>query len=255
MKFIKIGIFLSILPPVSLITDYTEEMLADLTFMVGQQLTFHLNTSHTCCQDLFLPLSGSETVQSSLHLSGLDTKIREAIAMAGSSPLPAHMRGMELILNQPELLENSLYMRTASQYLTQFIQILQASEDFYEMADCLCHLIGLGIGLTPSGDDFLCGFLAGLRLSDGSSVFLPFLEQHILHTLDRTNEISATFLRCAVLGQFSAPVHLLTDPDVTARQIYLAFSSIGHSSGIDTLCGIYIAFTASIFADKHPKKT
>lgn len=245
----------SVLSPVSLITDYTEEMLADLTFMVGQQLTFHLNTSHTCCQDLFLPLSGSETVQSSLHLSGLDTKIREAIAMAGSSPLPAHMRGMELILNQPELLEDSLYMRAASQYLTQFIQILQASEDFYEMADCLCHLIGLGIGLTPSGDDFLCGFLAGLRLSDGSSVFLPFLEQHILHTLDRTNEISATFLRCAVLGQFSAPVHLLTDPDVTARQIYLAFSSIGHSSGIDTLCGIYIAFTASIFADKHPKKS
>lgn len=218
----------SVLSPVSLITDYTEEMLADLTFMVRPTTElFHLNTSHTCCQDLFLPLSGSETVQSSLHLSGLDTKIREAIAMAGSSPLPAHMRGMELILNQPELLENSLYMRAASQYLTQFIQILQASEDFYEMADCLCHLIGLGIGLTPSGDDFLCGFLAGLRLSDGSSVFLPFLEQHILHTLDRTNEISATFLRCAVLGQFSAPVHLLTNPDVTARQIYLAFSSIG----------------------------
>lgn len=39
----------SVLSPVSLITDYTEEMLADLTFMVGQQLTFHLNTSHTCC--------------------------------------------------------------------------------------------------------------------------------------------------------------------------------------------------------------
>ena len=46
----------SVLSPVSLITDYTEEMLADLTFMVGQQLTFHLNTSHTCCQDLFFQL-------------------------------------------------------------------------------------------------------------------------------------------------------------------------------------------------------
>ena len=109
--------------------------------MVGQQLTFHLNTSHTCCQDLFLPLSGSETVQSSLHLSGLDTKIREAIAMAASSPLPAHMRGMELILNQPELLEDSLYMRTASQYLTQFIQILQTSEEKWPTA-CVIYLAG-----------------------------------------------------------------------------------------------------------------
>ena len=108
-------------------------------------------------------------------------------------------------------------------------------------------LIWLGIGLTPSGDDFLCGFLAGLRLSNGSSLFL--------HTLDRTNEISAAFLRCAAFGQFSTPVHLLTDPNVTARQIYLVFSSISHSSDIDTLCGIYIAFTASIFADKHPKKS
>lgn len=43
----------SVLSPVSLITDYTEEMLADLTFMVGQQLTFHLNTSHTCARICF----------------------------------------------------------------------------------------------------------------------------------------------------------------------------------------------------------
>ena len=44
------------------------------------------------------------------------------------------MREMELILNQPELLEDSLYMRTASQYLTQFIQILQTSEEKWPTA-------------------------------------------------------------------------------------------------------------------------
>lgn len=241
----------SVLSPISLITDCTERELAELPFAAGEKLPVTLNMTSTSHKDLFLPLR--KTDASSADFPLLTSKIRDAIALSGHTGLPAHMRGMELILNQPELLDESLYMNAASQYLAQFYQIFQTSRDFSSMAACLCHLIGLGIGLTPSGDDFLCGFLAGLRLSepaslpenvfpsDEGSAFLPLLEHHILHALDRTNEISAAFLRCAVLGHFSAPVHLLKDPAVTAECIYQTFSGIGHSSGIDTLCGIYTA--------------
>lgn len=247
----------SVLSPISLITDCTESELAELPFTAGEKLSVTLNTTCTLRKDLFLPLGSTDTMSSSGDFPRLSIQIREAIAMAGPTPLPAHMRGMELILNQPELLDESLYMNAASQYLAQFHQIFQTSGDLDQMAACLCHLIGLGIGLTPSGDDFLCGFLAGLRLSDPAawhavlpekvssadekSVFLSLMGQHILHALDRTNEISAAFLRCAVLGQFSAPIHLLKDPNVTVECIYQAFSGIGHSSGIDTLCGLYTA--------------
>ena len=240
----------SVLSPISLITDCTEDELAKLPFTAGKTLSVPLNTEHIFWQDLFLSgrnlehdparrnfLCNREFQQHFL----LHKKIRQAIAIAENSVLPPHMRGVELILNQPNLVSESLYMSAIQNILHQF---RLETGDSAKMADTLCRLIGLGIGLTPSGDDFLCGFLAGLRLSlSESDSFRQILEKKICSHLDRTNEISAAFLHCAVLGQFSSPIHLLINPDITVEQIYRAFSDIGHSSGVDTLCGISTALS------------
>lgn len=242
----------SVLSPISLITDCTEDELAKLPFTAGKALSVPLNTEHTSWQDLFLSvrnlehdparqnfLCNREFQQNFL----LHKKIRQAIAIAENSVLPPHMRGVELILNQPNLVSESLYMSAIQNILHQF---RLETGDSAKMADTLYRLIGLGIGLTPSGDDFLCGFLAGLRLSlSESDSFRQILEKKICSHLDRTNEISAAFLHCAVLGQFSSPIHLLINPDITVEQIYRAFSDIGHSSGVDTLCGISTALSCS----------
>ena len=242
----------SVLSPISLITDCTEDELAKLPFTAGKTLSVPLNTEHIFWQDLFLSgrnlehdparqnfLCNREFQQNFL----LHKKIRQAIAIAENSVLPPHMRGVELIWNQPNLVSESLYMSAIQNILHQF---RLETGDSAKMADTLCRLIGLGIGLTPSGDDFLCGFLAGLRLSlSESDSFRQILEKKICSHLDRTNEISAAFLHCAVLGQFSSPIHLLINPDITVEQIYRAFSDIGHSSGVDTLCGISTALSCS----------
>ena len=248
----------SVLSPISLITDCTEEELAELPFVAGKALSVTLNTEHASCQDLFLAVRDLECdpVRQDFLRSRefqwiflLHKKIRQAISMAENSDLPPHMRGVELILNQPNLAGESLYMNAIQKILQEFHEIIGNSA---KMADTLCGLIGLGIGLTPSGDDFLCGFLAGLRMSLSVSSHIPtaesdsfrqILEEQICSHLNRTNEISAAFLQCAALGQFSAPVHLLLNPEITAEQIYQAFSGIGHSSGIDTLCGICVSFS------------
>ena len=248
----------SVLSPISLMANCTEEELAELPFASGKALSVTLNIEHASCQDLFLP---ARKLSSHVYIENLHKKIRQAIAMAENSDLPPHMRGVELILNQPNLVGESLYMNAIQNILLQFRQSIG---DSAKMADTLCRLIGLGIGLTPSGDDFLCGFLAGLRMSSSVSSHIPtaesdsfrqILEEKILSHLNRTNEISAAFLHCAALGQFSAPVHLLRNPKITAEQIYQAFSGIGHSSGIDTLCGIYASFlnAANQMPDSHSK--
>jgi len=242
----------SVLSPISLITDCTEDELAKLSFTAGKALSVPLHTEHTFWQNLFLSgrnlehdparrnfLCNREFQQHFL----LHKKIRQTIAMTENSDLPPHMRGVELILNQPNLVSESLYMSAIQNILHHF---RLETGDSAKMADTLCRLIGLGIGLTPSGDDFLCGFLAGLRLSlSESDSFRQILEKKICSHLDRTNEISAAFLHCAVSGQFSAPIHLLINPDISVEQIYLAFSGIGHSSGVDTLCGISTALSCS----------
>ena len=111
----------------------------------------------------------------------------------------------------------------------------------------ITDLIGLGIGLTPSGDDFLCGVLAGLLLLGlQDSQDFRHLSAEISRNLAKTNAISAAFLRCAMNGQFSEA--LVTLGSVSFAQSLQMFHDIGHSSGADTLCGLYFALCGLYFA-------
>ena len=110
-----------------------------------------------------------------------------------------------------------------------------------EAAEGLASLVGLGIGLTPGGDDFLCGVLAGLCLGDWRKrPFLMALNAAVRRRLDRTNDISREFLNCALKGQFGQLVHGFYER--SPEEIFAEADRIGHSSGIDTLCGILYAF-------------
>lgn len=131
----------------------------------------------------------------------------------------------------------SLLLEGARNYLSQAYHCIQNGNDASSSV-FLARLIGLGTGLTPSGDDFLCGMLAGLILTGKSdSQFAEILKETIQDSLTNTNDISRAFLLCALEGKFSTAVNSLTEvPD--PAYISSAFHEIGHSSGMDTLCGI-----------------
>lgn len=61
---------------------------------------------------------------------------------------------------------NSLILAAAGNRILQCSECLE-QHLYGDAAKHLAGLIGLGIGLTPSGDDFLCGVLAGLILRGG----------------------------------------------------------------------------------------
>lgn len=109
----------------------------------------------------------------------------------------------------------------------------------------LSALIGLGEGLTPSGDDFLCGLLAASHLIDtpAATAFRKALCAVLPALLTQTNHISAGFLRCAMEGQFSRPVIALAQ-GVSLSSAQASFAAIGHSSGADTLSGMVFLFSA-----------
>ncbi len=119
-------------------------------------------------------------------------------------------------------------------------------------------LIGLGSGLTPSGDDFLAG-IAGifhnfLRLNAAENKIqniTKILDQSIISALEnsKTNLISAALLTAALQGWFAEKVSnfllVLGDKNSSNLQKKNAMDqvlSIGHSSGHDMLAGICIAF-------------
>jgi hypothetical protein len=108
-------------------------------------------------------------------------------------------------------------------------------------------LVGLGEGLTPSGDDFLGGVLFSVnaiqRLFPGliyldSSVQALFIES----ARKRTHPISFTLLKDLAEGQAVEPLHelvgsLLSDPPAESTRTASCLTQIGHSTGWDLLTG------------------
>jgi hypothetical protein len=106
-------------------------------------------------------------------------------------------------------------------------------------------LVGLGEGLTPSGDDFLVGFLAVLHLTGFLPCRADSLVQAQFYECVRlgTSQLSGEFLRCALTGHFAEPlvmlVRALCAPEADAWPVHAAtLATVGHSSGVDAMVGI-----------------
>jgi Protein of unknown function (DUF2877) len=102
--------------------------------------------------------------------------------------------------------------------------------------DAVARLVGRGNGLTPLGDDALCGWLA-LHRSVGEPT--PAVDAAVRASMHRTTLLSATLLDCAlrgeVLPEFAAYLTALGTPGEPARAAALA--AIGHTSGAGLLHG------------------
>jgi Protein of unknown function (DUF2877) len=110
-------------------------------------------------------------------------------------------------------------------------------------------LIGLGPGLTPSGDDYLGGVLIALhqfgRQSQARSLW-RWLEPR----LSQTSAISAAHLAAAAQGEGHEALHdcLHALCDVTAdwATVLARLDEVGHCSGWDSLAGVIaVAGTAA----------
>jgi hypothetical protein len=110
------------------------------------------------------------------------------------------------------------------------------------------RLAGLGGGLTPAGDDFLCGVMLWAWLVHPSP---PSFCQPLLETAaGRTTALSAAFLRAAARGECSAAWHRLlaalarwrlerpaADASEPLERSVREVLSFGSTSGGDTLAG------------------
>lgn len=234
------------LSPVSLILELSGDDMDSLSVKAGDIVSFDRDgfwiqgaksSCHFTCANARrhdLKLSGPMDPRSCRILA---SGISDAVSAAGTD-------GFSLLFGQNKASEPGLSLML----LAARDRILQSNElcrqrNFEEAALHLSRLTGLGIGLTPSGDDFLCGVMAGLHFSGNlEHPFAVRLKAEIGRRLSDTIDISAAFLSCALEHQYSLPVKLLYGLP-SSRDILNAFGQIGHSSGTDTLCGILWSLT------------
>lgn len=113
-------------------------------------------------------------------------------------------------------------------------------------------MLGTGTGLTPSGDDFICGVIAAFYLTD-KAPYLDELKSVLVSTmLSRTHPISAAHLYEACCGNANdASMAIITalaelllmpqEPHAEVAKLMAACDSMGASSGWDFLAGMVVA--------------
>ena len=115
----------------------------------------------------------------------------------------------------------------------------------------LTAIVGVGEGLTPSGDDIIVGALAGLDAAHWLSALAPAGRQDVVlglgSSLARTTRLSAQMLAAAAARQYAEPVLAVLEAlaaEVTPLELAEAVDSLlamGSRSGADTLRGIVAA--------------
>ncbi len=233
------------LSPISLITSLTGQEMSDLPVSAGQPVSLTADTIHL--PETAFCLDAAETVETML-MPVSESDLPSLTAQICSILKHSAKGGFRNILfpsDKPTQLGEQLVLAAAENHMNLCSQKIRLFH-YTTAAHSLSSIIGLGIGLTPSGDDFLCGVLAGLILRDCTDhPFSTALQEQITQKLPDTNDISRTFLQCALQGQFSEAVCSLRHAS-DAAQLSAAFSAVGHSSGMDTLCGILYALTLSL---------
>lgn len=134
--------------------------------------------------------------------------------------------------------------------------LLDATGDLQVTKACAAiePLIGLGPGLTPSGDDFLVGYLAGLWSAAGNNLsrlrFLTSMGAWLSEAASGSNIISQTSIESAIRGNVSEPIAALaqqlaqTDCIERIRAATRTALHVGHSSGPAGTAGLLFGCAA-----------
>lgn len=151
-------------------------------------------------------------------------------------PLPEFQKKLELNSLQKEILA---------------IQPDLTSPDTATIISSLCHCLGVGAGLTPSGDDFVTGLLLVLNrwknfFWDGGD--LDLINQSVVEAAyQKTTALSANLIELASLGEVDERILKAIDwilggyPE--ASGIVDDLLDWGSSSGVDILVGFTAAIT------------
>jgi Protein of unknown function (DUF2877) len=206
-----------------------------------ESLTVDLSTSRIWTPDLRLGMWRG-TARSRHALMHVREVVTESAPRSGSEFLAVSL-GLTKI-------ETPLAVRI--QPILPQLMVATRSHDSRAALNLLSQLIGLGPGLTPAGDDFIVGWLAGLALSAQTAAQIAFLDamcRGVESLAHATTFVSRQHLRdaCALmfserLSDLSVAIALGETRSVLAARV-VAQIAVGASSGADAAGGLISALS------------
>ena len=210
----------------------------------------HFDSSH-----LTIDLGGASIWEAQLPL--IDTT-KPSVRQSWSMIWQALNRQQRL--KQTDLIADDLFQSEKASLLTRklsepVLELILSTKmlDVEVSSDAAQKMIGLGPGVTPTGDDILIGYLAGLWSTAGEDkeklTFIESFGKALLQLANQTNEISHTYLYHAIWCEFSSSlINLVNAIEDGAAQCLESTAKeamrVGHSSGMDSITGLLIGLAA-----------
>ena len=241
------------------------ELVADgVNFLLGDRLILRISATALWHPATLGPRASNEEV--ARRLWALIDSVTANAPAEGLAPLMGYLR--QLVNGSvTEAVDLGIVSRFAMPKVALLAEGI-AHGDREAVDQAVRGLIGLGPGLTPSGDDMLVGLMVSLRTALGpvacneatsaglsQSSCVPVVDA-LSHSTVRhatcTNRISAALLEQAALGIGSAAQHQVVQcllEAMTATALETAVAELvrwGHTSGWDSLTGILFGVAISL---------
>ncbi|OGS08186.1 MAG: hypothetical protein A2270_10155 [Elusimicrobia bacterium RIFOXYA12_FULL_51_18] len=142
----------------------------------------------------------------------------------------------------------SIFERTMLESMKKAVRLLDSGD----YADGARSLRGLGFGLTPSGDDFLCGYLTGLSFVEVNlPVDLGAIKDAVYDNALTGNLLANSFTYCAYNGRVNEKTRKLLAAlaGFDEKRLTLAAKAAlknGHTSGADFCAGLIYGCEAAL---------
>jgi len=161
----------------------------------------------------------------------------------------------------PDRDQNSGFYDLSDQLLSIFSVYNQPNHnplEGHQLERILKQIIGLGPGLTPSGDDYLTGLLLSIWAGEKSSLVLPIIRKQLSGKIlnlgqKYTNSFSWSYLYSACMGHGAQAVVEVLESLLAGtrdpKDAVFRLSNIGGSSGTDTLLGIMVGLQRFVLPD------
>ena len=146
----------------------------------------------------------------------------------------------ECDLDTPSAIASGYATTTNLQSLISSLCSSIISQDLPTTRNTTSKLAGLGIGLTPAGDDFLMGAMYATWVVHPHGIAKKFTEQIANIAAPLTTSLSGAWLRSAAKGEAGELWHEFFDALIEDKNMYLPMSkilSVGETSGSDALMG------------------
>lgn len=173
-----------------------------------------------------------------IHLPRED-HLRTGIHLLLTNTKPTGLSALAYPLFTGQMPNMNVYCDMALPHIRALLKALE-EENIYGIRQSASALLGLGPGLTPSGDDLLSGLLYGLRHSPARDTAACETLRDTIRELavERTNAVSADYLiAIADDAPFDRMSAAWANPAAGAAELM----QIGNNSGGEMLLGLLIA--------------